>query len=101
MILKIDCSFLSKPSKDATHVEGIVLSCLIIQPKCYPQRKTIMVKWLKPLANSIMLNSDNASKGNPGSFGGDCILKDHIGNMVYALLNFYGLCSKIPMEHTD
>lgn len=60
-----------------------------------------MVKWLKPLANSIMLNSDNASKGNPGSFGGDCILKDHIGNMVYALLNFYGLCSKIPMEHTD
>lgn len=61
-----DCSFLSKPSKDATHAEEIVLSCLNIQPKCYQQRKTIMVKWLKPPANSIKLNSDGASKGNPG-----------------------------------
>lgn len=96
-----DCSFLSKPSKDATHAEEIVLNCLNIQPKCYQQRKTIMVKWLKPPANSIKLNSDGASKGNPGPAGGGCILRDHTGNMVYALSNFYGLCLTIPMEHTQ
>ena len=60
-----------------------------------------MVKWLKPPANSIKLNSDGASKGNPGPAGGGCILRDHTGNMVYALSNFYGLCSTIPMEHTE
>lgn len=96
-----DCSFLSKPSKDATHAEEIVLSCLNIQPKCYQQRKTIMVKWRKPPANSIKLNSDGDSKGNPGPAGGGCILRDHTGNMVYALSNFYGLCSTIPMKHTQ
>lgn len=65
--------------------EEIVLSCLNIQPKCYQQRKTIMVKWLKLPANSIKLNSDGASKGNPGPAGGGCILRDHTGNMVYVL----------------
>ena len=60
-----------------------------------------MVKWLKPPANSIKLNSDGASKGNPGPAGGGFILRDHTGNMVYALSNFYGLCSTIPMEHTQ
>lgn len=33
--------------------------------------------------------------------GGGCILRDHRGNMVYALSNFYGLSSTIPMEHTQ
>lgn len=48
-----DCSFLSKPSKDATHAEEIVLSCLNIQPKCYQQRKKIIVKWLKPSFHQV------------------------------------------------
>lgn len=57
-----DCSFLSKPSKDATHAEEIVLSCLNIQPKCYQQRKKIIVKWLKIPSSWILTAPPKATQ---------------------------------------
>ncbi|KAL0411081.1 UNVERIFIED_CONTAM: putative ribonuclease H protein [Sesamum latifolium] len=54
-----------------------------LQPKAQRQ-KIIIVNWRKPQEGWYKLNTDGASKGNPGIFDAGGILRDHLGRVIFA-----------------
>ncbi|KAL0427613.1 UNVERIFIED_CONTAM: putative ribonuclease H protein [Sesamum latifolium] len=49
-----------------------------------------LVRWVPPVLGWIKLNSDGASKGNPGIAGGGGILRDNNGRGIFAFQLFFG-----------
>ncbi|KAL0291297.1 UNVERIFIED_CONTAM: putative ribonuclease H protein [Sesamum radiatum] len=69
------------------HVKGDLFSInslhINIQQKVQRQ-KAIIVHWRKPPEGWYKLNTDGASKGNPGISGADGILRDQSGKVIFA-----------------
>ncbi|KAH9301662.1 hypothetical protein KI387_013245, partial [Taxus chinensis] len=42
-----------------------------------------VVNWIRPLGNTIKINFDGASKGNPGQAGGGGILRNSEGDWLF------------------
>ncbi|CAK9173003.1 unnamed protein product, partial [Ilex paraguariensis] len=54
--------------------------------------------WNFPLPGFLKLNTDGASKGNPGPAGGGVVLRNEWGQMVLAGSYYYGTCSNMEVE---
>ncbi|KAL0444852.1 UNVERIFIED_CONTAM: putative ribonuclease H protein [Sesamum latifolium] len=54
-----------------------------LQPKAQRQ-KAIIVHWRKPQEGWYKMNTDGASKGNPGISGAGGILRDQLGRVIFA-----------------
>lgn len=57
------------------------------------QRTVRVVHWSKPALGFVKLNSDEASQGKPGLSAGSGIVRDSLGNFIYAYSSFYGWSS--------
>lgn len=51
---------------------------------CRHERKVAKVIWTKPPNCIYKLNTDGSALENPEKIGGGGILRDHLGNMIYA-----------------
>ncbi|KAL0349756.1 UNVERIFIED_CONTAM: putative ribonuclease H protein [Sesamum radiatum] len=57
-----------------------------------------IVKWIKPDRGWFKLNTDGASKGNPGIAGAGGIIRNHLGQTVLAFQEHLGLTSNTAAE---
>ncbi|KAK4385662.1 putative ribonuclease H protein [Sesamum angolense] len=57
-----------------------------------------IVKWIKPDRGWFKLNTDGASKGNPGIVGAGGIIRNHLGQTVLAFQEHLGLTSNTTAE---
>ncbi|KAM3248033.1 hypothetical protein P3L10_009801 [Capsicum annuum] len=57
-----------------------------------------MVTWEKPMLGFLNLDINSCSKGNPGSFGGRGLLRDHIGSYIFAFADLYDQISNNVVE---
>ena len=57
-----------------------------------------IVYWVKPSANWFKLNTDGASRGNPGIAGAGGILRNHQGQVIFAFHKSLGVTSNINAE---
>ncbi|KAL0361556.1 UNVERIFIED_CONTAM: putative ribonuclease H protein [Sesamum radiatum] len=62
---------------------------ILIQLKAH-QQKAIVVHWRKPQEGWYKLNTDGASKGNPGIFGAEGMLGDHLMRVIFAFQEPFG-----------
>lgn len=58
-----------------------------------PRRGTTFIKWLFPPEGWFKLNSDGASKGNPGDAGCGGLFRDASGSWVHGYEMHIGCCS--------
>ncbi|KAL0455304.1 UNVERIFIED_CONTAM: putative ribonuclease H protein [Sesamum latifolium] len=68
-----------------------------LQPKA-KQHKAIIIHWRKPQEGWYKLNTDQASKGNPGISGTGGILRDHLGQVIFAFQEPLGVTSNTQAE---
>ncbi|KAL2893701.1 hypothetical protein RDABS01_009610 [Bienertia sinuspersici] len=61
-------------------------------------RQQIFVRWLAPLNECFILNTDEASKGSPGPAGGDGVIRSNRGEFVKAFSSKFGICSAFNAE---
>ncbi|KAL6543520.1 hypothetical protein OROHE_010142 [Orobanche hederae] len=61
-----------------------------VQPGPRPVYKIIPVRWLKPAAGWWKLNTDGASRGNPGEAASGGILRDNLGTPSFMFSEFLG-----------
>lgn len=60
-----------------------------------------MSKWILPPDGCIKLNFDGASKGNPGTTGFSCVLRDHSSKVICALYGPLGVCDSSSTKVMD
>ncbi|XP_074289408.1 uncharacterized protein LOC141614562 [Silene latifolia] len=58
----------------------------------------VFIRWLPPPHGWILLNTDGASKGNPGPAGGGGIFRDETGNFLSAYYFSCGSCTSMKAE---
>ena len=46
--------------------------------------------WENPPTNHFKLNTDESALGNPGHASGGGILRDYLGNVIFAFSDFFG-----------
>ncbi|KAL0287320.1 UNVERIFIED_CONTAM: putative ribonuclease H protein [Sesamum calycinum] len=68
-----------------------------LQPRFQRQIATI-VHWKKPQERWHKLNTDGASRGNPGVFRAGGILRDHLGRVIFAFQEPLGATTKTQAE---
>ncbi|KAL0286428.1 UNVERIFIED_CONTAM: putative ribonuclease H protein, partial [Sesamum radiatum] len=68
-----------------------------LQPRTH-QKKPITVHWRKPQEGWYKLNTDGASKGNPGISGAGGILRNHLGRVMFAFLEPLGINTNTHAE---
>ncbi|KAL0405791.1 UNVERIFIED_CONTAM: putative ribonuclease H protein [Sesamum latifolium] len=68
-----------------------------LQPKDQRQ-KAIIVPWRKPQDGWYKLNTDGASKGNPGISGEGGILRNHLGIVIFAFQEHIGNTTNTQAE---
>ncbi|WMV30190.1 hypothetical protein MTR67_023575 [Solanum verrucosum] len=51
---------------------------------CKQDIRIWQISWEKPPQNILKLNTDGSAHNNPGKIGGEGILRDHRGELVYA-----------------
>ncbi|KAH0646373.1 hypothetical protein KY285_024978 [Solanum tuberosum] len=56
------------------------------------------LRWSKPSPGTFKLNTDGCSKENPGSAGGEGVLRDDKGQIIMAYSEYYGNCSNNVVE---
>ncbi|KAL0281808.1 UNVERIFIED_CONTAM: putative ribonuclease H protein, partial [Sesamum radiatum] len=61
-------------------------------------QKAITVHWRKPQEDWYKLNTDGASKGNPGISGAGGILRDHLGRVIFAFQEPLGINTNTQAE---
>ncbi|KAL0396335.1 UNVERIFIED_CONTAM: putative ribonuclease H protein [Sesamum calycinum] len=61
-------------------------------------KKAITVHWRKPQEGWYKLNTDGASKGNPGISGAGGILRNHLGRVMFAFLEPLGTNTNTQAE---
>lgn len=84
----VDGSFRSQPI--ATYFQ------LVPRPKVIKPPRLVL--WKYPSSALFKLNTDGASKGNPGMASGGGIFRDNNGDIFYAFSNFYGHHSNMWAE---
>lgn len=57
-----------------------------------------LVRWSLPPHSKFKLNTDGASRGNPGVAGGGGVLRDHNGSMLLAYAFNYGVTTNFAAE---
>ena len=62
------------------------------------RKSCILTRWERPVASTYKLNADGCSWGNPGSSGGGSLLRDHNGQTLWALADFYGETTNMVTE---
>ncbi|XP_074314431.1 uncharacterized protein LOC141649645 [Silene latifolia] len=68
----------------------------IPQPK--PANIEVFIRWVPPPHSWVLLNTDGASKGNPGPAGGGGIFRDETGDFLHAYYFSCGSCSSMKAE---
>ncbi|KAL0319579.1 UNVERIFIED_CONTAM: putative ribonuclease H protein [Sesamum radiatum] len=68
-----------------------------LQPKAQRQKATF-VYWRKPQQRWYKLNTDGASKGNPGIFEAGGILRDYLGRVIFAFQEPLGTTTHTQAE---
>ncbi|XP_074290582.1 uncharacterized protein LOC141617299 [Silene latifolia] len=61
-------------------------------------QKERFIRWNAPPHGWLLLNTDGASKGNPGPAGGGGIIRDETGNFCEAFKFSCGICSSMRAE---
>jgi ribonuclease HI len=64
----------------------------------HPKKVRDWVRWVAPEPGWLKLNTDGASKGNPGKSGGGSILRDHQGNVIFTTYRSYGFQTALVAE---
>ncbi|PWA44555.1 hypothetical protein CTI12_AA523610 [Artemisia annua] len=62
------------------------------------ERKEILISWVAPPVSWVLLNTDGASRGNPGEAGGGGIMRDAQGYFIRAFTENYGICTVTRSE---
>ncbi|XP_019425135.1 PREDICTED: uncharacterized protein LOC109334017 [Lupinus angustifolius] len=58
----------------------------------YPKAPSILeVIWQPPTRNTIKVNTDGAARGYPGHAGGGAIFRDHSGQCIACMADYYGV----------
>ncbi|XP_074267507.1 uncharacterized protein LOC141590888 [Silene latifolia] len=70
----------------------------ILIPPPRPHNVEIHVRWDPPPYGWIMLNTDGASKGNPGPAGGGGVFRNASGDLISAYYLSCGVCSSMKAE---
>lgn len=85
----------------AEHLKGDLLATssfrISWQPKPKPKKPTL-VHWLKPPVGWSKLNTDGASRGNPGASGAGGILRNHLGEVLFTFQEPLGDTTNIQAE---
>jgi ribonuclease HI len=84
--------------KKFTGRDVMLLSKFDLQPACFTSVSSIRVVWSPPSQGRMKLNCDGAAKGNPGISAAGCVLRDHEGNVVWALAKFLGMKTNMVAE---
>lgn len=58
----------------------------------------LIVKWLLPPHCKFKLNTDGASRGNPGRSGGGGGVRDSQGNLLFAFFSYFGIRTSFMAE---
>lgn len=62
------------------------------------RREEIMIVWTPPPRSMVKLNIDGASRGNPGSAGCGCVIRNHQGHWVIDAAQNLGMCTAYQAE---
>jgi ribonuclease HI len=89
----IDTGFLHQCVTKGVEFAVIVPNHLLRTP-CIPKR----IKWLKPTAGWVKLNTDGAYSSSCGLAGGGGLLRDSNGNWIHGFARFLGNCSSTIAE---
>ncbi|KAL0285442.1 UNVERIFIED_CONTAM: putative ribonuclease H protein [Sesamum calycinum] len=82
------------------HAQGDLFTVNSLNIPLQPRtpKKTITVHWRKPQEGWYKLNTDGASKGNPGISGAGGILRNHLGRVMFAFLEPLGTNTNTQAE---
>nr|GEU97029.1 polynucleotidyl transferase, ribonuclease H-like superfamily protein [Tanacetum cinerariifolium] len=61
-------------------------------------KNEFLISWVAPPVSWVVLNTDGASRGNPGDAGGGGILRDAQGYFICAFAENYGICTMMSAE---
>lgn len=75
-----------------------ILSSMGFQIAMIPSHPPRRVQWQPPMMGHLKLNTDGASKGNPGASGGGGVIRDHKGSVIFAFLHYYGVHHSLIAE---
>ena len=75
-----------------------LLHSLNVSPTRTPTVKVRWIRWITPIHGSLKLNTDGASKGNPGQSGGGAVLRNQWGQFVLSGSFYYGFCTNMEAE---
>ena len=89
----IDTGFLHKCVTKGVEFAALVPNHLFRTP-CIPKS----IKWLKPAAGWVKLNTDGAYSSSRGLAGGGGLLRDSNGNWIHGFACFLGNCSSTIAE---
>nr|DAD25609.1 TPA_asm: hypothetical protein HUJ06_027073 [Nelumbo nucifera]DAD25624.1 TPA_asm: hypothetical protein HUJ06_027088 [Nelumbo nucifera] len=79
-------------------LDSIILNTLNVPIRPIESKRIILTKWSRPNKDHFKLNTDGASRGNPGISAGGGIVRNHEGKLIRAFGKFYGICSNIMAE---
>ncbi|KAL3529638.1 hypothetical protein ACH5RR_008960 [Cinchona calisaya] len=81
----------------ANRSSGLSFPCrLIVKPRPNP----IAVTWPKPLSGTLKLTIDGLSLGCLDHSAGGGILRDSVGNLVFAFSTYFGVATNMEVEAT-
>ena len=63
-----------------------------------PSRRETLIRWQSPPAGWKVLNTDGASKGNPGIAGGGGVIRGDLGEWICGFEESMGICSSMKDE---
>ncbi|CAA7051415.1 unnamed protein product [Microthlaspi erraticum] len=75
----------------AKEVLTVSEACLTQNPK--PLREERMIRWIQPQTGWVKLNTDGASRGNPGSAAADGVLRNNYGEWCGGFALHIGRCT--------
>ncbi|PWA90722.1 non-LTR retroelement reverse transcriptase [Artemisia annua] len=64
----------------------------------HKEKTEVLIRWVAPPVNWVLLNTDGASRGNPGEAGGGGILQDSQGCFLRAFTENHGICTVTRSE---
>ncbi|PWA45031.1 hypothetical protein CTI12_AA521190 [Artemisia annua] len=64
----------------------------------HKEKTEVLIRWVAPPVSWVLLNTDGASRGNPGEAGGGGILRDSRGYFLRAFTENYGICTVTRAE---
>ncbi|KAL0444924.1 UNVERIFIED_CONTAM: putative ribonuclease H protein [Sesamum latifolium] len=84
--------------RKAEHLKGnlnVVCSLQIPLPQLKNNQKSLIVYWKKTNVGWVKLNIDRASRGNPGTSGAGGIVRNHMGQVLFAFTEPLGITNNI------